>query len=297
MTDKETPGRLHWDDLRLFLAVARHGTLTAAADHLGATQPTIGRRLRQLEESTGGALFQRGPGGFRLTELGETILLHAQTIEGEALEIERKIVGGEQRFEGLLRLSTSDWFASRVLAAPLARFAQMHPNLSIELIADFRLSSLHRRDADLVFRFTEFDEADVLQRRFCRIDYQAYVGADYIALNGDPNESADGSGHRLITMDTALAAAADMKWLLARWPRARLAFRSNNRESQASACSENLGIAVLPRLIGDALNLHRLDRISPPDRNVWLGYHRDLRTSRRLKALVDHLTHEIGAQI
>nr|WP_246426008.1 LysR substrate-binding domain-containing protein [Sphingomonas kyeonggiensis] len=196
-----------------------------------------------------------------------------------------------------MRLSTSDWFASRVLAAPLAKFAQMHPNLTIELIADFRLSSLHRREADLVFRFAEFDEADVLQRRFCLIDYRAYVGAGYLALNGDPEESTDGAGHNLIGMDTAFAGAADMKWLLTRWPRARLAFRSNNRESQASACAQNLGIAVLPRLIGEALDLCRLEHLSPPDRNVWLGYHRDLRSSRRLKALVEHLTHEIGTRI
>jgi DNA-binding transcriptional LysR family regulator len=120
------PSKLDWNHLRLFLAVARTGTLTAAAARMKITQPTAGRQLRSLEEAAGTALFQRSHTGFRLTDAGETMLAYAQTIEDEALQLERQLMNGEERLGGLLRLSTSDWFASRVLAAPLADFAGLH---------------------------------------------------------------------------------------------------------------------------------------------------------------------------
>jgi DNA-binding transcriptional LysR family regulator len=263
------PSKLDWNHLRLFLAVARTGTLTAAAARMKITQPTAGRQLRSLEEAAGTALFQRSHTGFRLTDAGETMLAYAQTIEDEALQLERQLMNGEERLGGLLRLSTSDWFASRVLAAPLADFAGC-TGLTVELLADARLSSLHRREADMVLRFAAFSEADIVQRRFTHVRYGTYIAPAYRARFGDPLASMDGAGHHMVTMDTALAGAADARWLQQEWPQARLALRSNNREAQAQACLRGIGIAVLPRLIGDALDLERLDR-QPPGRDVWLA--------------------------
>ncbi len=114
--------KLDWDDLRLFLAIARAGTLTGAAPFLRLSQPTAGRRLRALEAACGCALFQRGAAGLRLTDEGEAMLLHAERIEEEALAIARRFAGSQQALQGQLRLSASEWFSRLVLAPPIAAF-------------------------------------------------------------------------------------------------------------------------------------------------------------------------------
>ncbi|QAY79759.1 LysR family transcriptional regulator [Sphingosinicella sp. BN140058] len=288
---------MNWDDLRLFLEIARAGTLTAAAERLGLSQPTAGRRLRALERDIGAALFQRSAGGFRLTDEGEAMFAHVERMEEDSIALERKLLGGARGLEGVLRLSASDWFATRILATPLAGFATANPRMTIELLTDSRLLDLGRREADLVFRFVPLGGADIVQRRFVRIAYGAYAAASYIDRCGDPAASADGAGHRLITLDAALDQAADLAWLRGRWPRARLSFRSNNREAQGAACVHGGGIAVLPRVIGDGLPLVHLSGEAPPGRDVWIGYHQDLRRLQRLRTLVDHLTATVPREI
>ncbi len=290
MAGKLSHKRINWDDLRLFREIARAGTLTAAARQLRLSQPTAGRRLRGLEETVGAALFQRTASGFRLTDEGEAMLLHAEHMADEAIALERKLAGGARGLEGVLRISASDWVSSRVLAAPLGTLAAQHPGLTIEIVADSRMLDLQRREADLAFRFSRFDGADIVQRRLVEIRYGLYAAPAYLARIGDPLASARGQGFQLITMDSALERQPDVGWLRGRWPDAALAFRSNSREAQGAACEAGAGLAVLPRVIGDHLALTRLDSAVPPPRELWLGYHEDLRRLRRLRVLIEHLT-------
>src|SRR5262249_44554538 len=117
------PGRtMEWSDLRVFLAIAREGTLGGAGRSLGQTQPTMGRRLRALERAVGHTLFQRTADGFVLTNEGASVLRHAERIEEEALALQRRLAGQETSLEGILRISSSDWFGSHVLAPVLAEF-------------------------------------------------------------------------------------------------------------------------------------------------------------------------------
>jgi DNA-binding transcriptional LysR family regulator len=99
---------MEWGDLRVFLAVARAGTLGAAARRLGQTQPTMGRRLRALEAAVGHALFQRTAEGFVLTDEGRAALAHAECMEEEALAVQRELTGADAELEGPLRLSSSE---------------------------------------------------------------------------------------------------------------------------------------------------------------------------------------------
>jgi DNA-binding transcriptional LysR family regulator len=270
---------MEWSDLKIFLAVARGGTLGAAARDLGQTQPTMGRRIRALEEALGTALFQRTSEGFVLTDEGAAVLAHAERMEGEALGIERAASGQVGELDGVLRVSSSDWFGAHVLTRAIAALGLRHPAVVIELITDARLLSLARREADLVFRITPFEEPDIAQRRLMTMPYAAYRATD--------TEPVD----RLVTMDTAFGGMPDVAWLRERLPEARVAFRSNSREAQARACAAGMGIAVLPCPLGDATpGIERIDLgESPPGRDVWLGYHRDLRHLPRLRAFVDEV--------
>lgn len=276
---------MEWSDLKIFLAIARAGTLGAAARQIGQTQPTLGRRLRALEGALGQSLFQRTSGGFVLTDEGQAVLAHAERMEEAALGIARQVSGQPDRLSGFLRLSASEWFGTYVLAPVLAEFSRRHPDVTVELVTDTRLYSLSRREADLVFRIGAFDEPDVRQRRLLVQTYDVYKQA--------------GSDHRdmgLILMDTALDHLPDVAWLKTKRPDAPVIFRSNNREAQARMCRMGAGLAVLPRRLADQLDgLEVVDLGEvPPPRNLYFGYHRDLAKLARLRALVQLVTERLG---
>jgi DNA-binding transcriptional LysR family regulator len=276
---------MEWSDLRVFLAVAREGTLGAAARKLGQSQPTMGRRLRELEESLGQKLFQRSNDGFVLTDEGSSVLPHAERIEEEVTALRRELAGQDQKLDGLLRVSSSDWFGAHLLAPVLAEFATRQPRVVVELLTDARLYSLARREADIVFRIRPFDETDVVSRRLMRVGYGVYarVDSDFAPAPGN------GAGTPLITMDTAFGGMPDAVWLKKMLPNAHVASRSNNRDVQARMCVQGVGVAVLPRPLGDQLAGLRLIDLGepPPGRDTYVGYHRDLRRLARLRALLD----------
>jgi DNA-binding transcriptional LysR family regulator len=222
---------MEWSDLRIFLAVARAGTLGGAARQAGQTQPTMGRRLRALEGTLGHVLFQRTKGGFVLTDEGHAILPHAERMEEEVLALERKLAGQTAMLEGHLRISSSGWFGAHVLSPLIAAFRQEHPGVSIELVTDTRLYSLARREADLAFRIKPFEEPDVVQRKLMHLEYALYAAGDL-----EPPEVGDGTACTLITMDAAFAEIPDAKWLRKLLPNARVGFASNSREAQAIQC-------------------------------------------------------------
>jgi DNA-binding transcriptional LysR family regulator len=274
---------MEWSDLRVFLAIARSGTLGAAARTLGQTQPTMGRRLRELEAAVGHTLFQRTADGFVLTDEGTGILGHAERIEEEAIALERHLAGNEAQLEGMLRLSSSDWFGTYLLTPVLAEFGRRHPKVCIELLTDARLYSLPRREADMVFRIKPFDEPEVIARRLLHIPYAMY------GLHGTTVPTPrDGAGTAVITMDTAFAEMPDAVWLKRALPHATVAFRSNNREVQAQLCARGAGIAVLPRPLGDAVPGIEVLPFpeTAPGRDTFVGYHRDLRRLRRMRELL-----------
>lgn len=273
-----------WNDYRIFLSIARHGTLSEGARSLGLSQPTMGRRLQALEHALARTLFQRTADGYVLTGEGQAVLAHVEQIEEQATAVERKLAGHAE-LEGLVRVSTTEWFGAHVLAPVFADLRAAYPGLAIELITETRLVSLARREADLVFRFREFDDSDVIQRRVVALDFGAYASRAYLERLG---ATTDGSGHALITMDTGFGDLADVPWLTTRLPRAQVAFRANSRDVQARLCAAGGGIAVLPRRVGDACaDLALLDLgEAPPGRMVWAGYHKDMKRSSRVQAVL-----------
>lgn len=283
---------MEWSDLKIFLAIARAGSLGGAARLIGQTQPTMGRRLKTLERALGQTLFQRTPAGFVLTDEGAAVLPHAERIEEEVLGLQRQLAGQSGELQGLMRLSSSDWFGVHLLTPVCAEFRALHPGVTIELLTDARLLSLARREADLVFRIRPFDEPDIVQRRLMRLDYALYGARGAVAPR-----AGDGTGQALVTMDAAFSEMPDAAWLRRLLPQARPGFQSNSREAQARACAAGAGLAVLPCALADALpGLARIDLDeAPPGREIWVGYHRDLRGLARLRALLELVFARLGA--
>lgn len=275
---------MEWSDVRIFLAIAREGTLGAGARKLGLTQPTMGRRLKALEEAIGHKLFQRTREGFILTDEGTVVLSHAERMEEEVDGLKRQLSGKGRQLDGTLRISCSDWFGVHVLSPMLATFHKNYPKIVVEILTDARLLNLSRREADLVFRMMPFSEPDIVSRKLIRVHYGVYTS---LAGEGPPLE--DGRGLGLVTMDEAFGGMPDVAWLRKQFPKADVTMRSNNRDVQAALCAAGAGLAVLPRILGDGLSgIRRLEMSEPPPfRETWIGYHRDMRRLPRLRAFVE----------
>jgi len=197
--------------------------------------------------------------------------------------MERRLAGQEQDLKGSLRISSADWFGAYVLPPILADFSKAYPNVDVEILTGTRLFSLAQRESDIAFRIVPFDTSDIVQRRLARLNYGVYVAA-----TAPEPVFGDGTGFRLITHDTSTGHFPDIDWLKASFPHAAPVVRSNNRNVQAHLCRQGVGIAVLPRAVGDQVpGLRRLDLpAEPPSRDIWMGYHRDLKHLQRLRAFI-----------
>lgn len=275
---------MEWGDVRIYLAVARCGSFGEAARSLGVSHPTIGRRIKALEDEAEQPLFRRIGNRLVLTDAGDTVLALAESMENSALAMERRLAGNHERLEGILRISAAEWFAGYVLAPVLAELTHRHPAVVPEVIASYRLLNLSRRDADVAFRIVPFTEPDIVQRRLMTMPYGLYGSAETARAMWD-----DPSSVGIILMNTAQSHFPDVVWLLDRFPRSRRVFTSTSRAVQAQMCLRGLGVAVLPNPLGDAIS--GLQRIETPDeiptRDIWVGYHHDLRHMDRLRAMLD----------
>lgn len=273
---------MDWDDLRTFLAIARHGTLSAAARALGVTQPTMGRRLAAMEARTGARLLQRLPGGYALTPLGETVLGNAERVDAEVLAAERTITGKDVALEGVVRLTTVDTLAARILAPALATLQAKHPGIIVELVPDTRSLSLSRREADIALRLSRFEGHEVAARRVGALAMGLYASSDWVKrIGAEPV--------RLVTVLDDQAHLPEARWLRDAFPDATISFRSNSREVQLHATLAGAGIAALARYRADRepglVRLHpdRSDLV----RDIWSGVHMDLRHMPRVRAVTD----------
>ena len=289
---------LEWDDLRSFLAIARHGSLSAAARMLGVEQSTMGRRLAALEQRSGVRLLQKIPRGFVLTAAGEAILAHVERIEHETLAVERAITGKDVRLAGTVRLTTLETFAVEVLTPALAAFREKYPGITVELLADTRALSLARREADIALRLARPTQAGLVVRKAAEIGFALYAAPAYLDRHGPPDFTAGAPGHAVIRVEEDLIGTPDMAWFTGLTAQSEITLRTNTRYAHLAAARAGMGIACLARYLGDpATGLVRLAPPVPaPVRELFLVVHADIRHTPRIRALTEMLTATLKRQ-
>lgn len=171
---------LDWDDLRYFLAIAQHGSLSAAAKELHVAQSTVGRRLASLERSLGARLLNRTPDGYFPTLAGQNVREQAERLEAEVLALERNVGGRDTRLSGLVRVTCAETVASQILAPCLATLHTEHPEIMIELIPNQRELSLSMREADIAVRLKRPDQHDLVVRRVGSLAFGLYASPEYL---------------------------------------------------------------------------------------------------------------------
>ncbi|WP_133175334.1 LysR family transcriptional regulator [Sphingomonas oleivorans] len=280
---------LDWDDLKTFLAIARQGSLSAAARSLKVSQTTMGRRLDHLHGRAGAKLLERTPTGFRLTPAGERILDHVARMEQEALALERAIAGEDMRLEGLVRVTTVETFGAHVLTPALAALRARHPGIAVEFITDTRPLSLARREADIAIRLAAFEGHETIVRKIGAMAFGVYAAPAYLAAHGEPDWGQGAIGHALIRLQDDLSTTPEARWFSALAHDGTPSLLANSREVQLRGAVAGLGLGCLPRYLADGMRelVHLATPGPEPVREIWMGVHRDTRATPRIRAVQD----------
>src|SRR6059058_2553723 len=143
---------IDWDDVRYFLAVARGGSVRAAAERLGVNHATVLRRIAQLEERLGVHMFEKLPSGYRPTAAGEEVLEFADQMEASSHLLETRVFGRDQSVRGLLRVTLAPPLATHLLMPDFADFARLHPDIEMDILSSGEPANLTNREADVAIR-------------------------------------------------------------------------------------------------------------------------------------------------
>jgi DNA-binding transcriptional LysR family regulator len=282
MADKKRtePG---WEDIRVFLALGRHGSLSAAARALAVNHATIARRVGSLEATLGEKLVERRPDGYVLTAAGTRALTAAREMETAVAALSRRGSDGSPR--GLVRVNAPPALAQGFIIDKLAELPRRHPGLDIDLASDVRAVSLERHVTDIAIRLGRPADGDVIAKPPGSMAYGFY-GTPEVCQRIEAGEQPV-----LIGFDEMNAYVPEAMWMARQYAGARVAFRANNQVAQATAARSGVGLALLPHYIGrreTALRPCRLDMV-PPTREMWLLTRPQDRKNLPVRTVVDYL--------
>ena len=280
----------NWNDLKIFLAAYRAGSINRAAGPLQMSVSTVSRRLGALEEALGTPLFARTPDGLSPTPAGREILAAAEEAEQGARRLETALADLQGEPEGLVRLAVAESICEMIILPALPELLERCPKLQIEIVASPHLTDLTRQEADVAVRAARPTRGEELIVKKVRdIGMRFFASPAYLEAHG-PIE--DPTAHRWIGRDQAHETLPDHQWLCAHLGSIPLTMRFNNTTSMQQAALQGLGIALLPRFFGTimpGLREVRWEGVSMPSGALWLVTHRALRRSARVRAVWDFM--------
>lgn len=274
---------MNWDDMRLFLAVARTGSISGGARQLGVQHSTVSRRLRSLEEKLGARLIERKKTGYELTVAGENIKQSAIRIEREMIGVDEALLGKDTNLVGPLRVTAINNMASSVLMPMFARFSDEHPQVDLHIIVSNIDASLAQREADIAIRLTNSPTDTLIGKRMLTVASTIYGSREYL--------------------ENIKQQAKEPKWIGVNccrfhksWTKQYCTHQTHNFYSDdtlltLSAIKESLGVSYLPCFMGDADPA--LERYCDPevqhDLGLWILLHPDMKRTARVLAFRDHM--------
>lgn len=279
---------LDWNDLQYILAVAEHGSLTAAARALQVSHTTVLRRVAGCERRLGVRLFERLPTGHVPTAAGDELAQAARAVDERVRGLERRLMGQDLRLQGTLRIATTDTLALTLLPRHLATFSARHPEVQLELTVSNAMVNLTKRDADIAVRPSARPPEHLIGRRVAAIAFAPYAAPAYLARHPARRELAR---HLWLAPDDSLAGTLAARWLREQVPALRPVLRADSLMVLRDAALAGLGAAVLPCYLADPHpGLRRLRAPGPAlESELWLLTHADLRGTARVRALLEHL--------
>lgn len=291
-----TPVRgFEWDDLRVFLAVFRAGTVSGAAQKLGVDHTTISRRIARLEKSLKAQLFQKKVTGYEPSPAGERLLATAEAMEAAILSAQSDIGGRDVSLSGIVRIGAPDGFGSVYLAPRLRKLCQQMRQLEIELVATARNFNLTKREAEIAFSLTMPQHGRIATRRLTDYKLGLYATETYLRGASKIRSVSDLPEHDFIGYIDDLLFTSELNYIPSIGRGIKPRFRSGNLIAQLHACLAGGGIAVIPNFM--AVQYPALRPVLPKDvrlfRTFYLQVHEDCRHLARVRETVEFIVEQV----
>ena len=280
-----------WSLVRSFLAVLEKGSLLAASRHLQLSQPTIGRHVAELESQLGLVLFDRNGRGLLPTEAAYHLAESARIMQSGADQLARNVMGADLGASGTVRITASQPVSCYVLPPLLAQMRLSLPDIQVELVASNEVSNLLRREADIAVRMVQPQQASIIARRVGKVTLRACAHQDYLRRRGVPRQPNDLLAHDLIggdRNDDTLKGFAAQGLVVGR---EQFAFRADDLIVVWQAVRAGLGVGFVSEYLirSDPAVIPVLPKLKIEPLPVWLAVHKEIRTSKRIRAVYDFL--------
>ncbi len=284
-------GQTNWDDLRIFLTVARHSNLDIAASFLHQDPTTLGRRIRRLEDSLGATLFDRSRKGHLLTSSGEWLLDQVEQIEHIMAEIDTSISGEVMKVGGTVRLSVTEAFGNRVVAPSLINLTSVYPELRIELVATSGILSVSKREADMAVLLSRPTRGRLKVSKLTDYQLKLYATPAYLSKHPQITHAGELNQHTLIGYVDDLIYSPSLRYYDEVAAGLTPDLTSSSLLAQAQLAISGSGIAMLPCFVGEQqpeLSLVLAQEVTIT-RSFWLAIHEDIFDHARIQAVLKFL--------
>jgi DNA-binding transcriptional LysR family regulator len=283
---------IEWDDIRYFLAVARAGSVRAAAEQLGVNHSTILRRIAQLEKRLGAQMFERLPSGYRMTDAGDEVLELAQQMEASSNQLQARVLGRDQSARGLLRVTLAPTLATHLLMPDFSEFARRHPEVELEILSLDEPVNLTNREADVAIRVVY--DRNKLPPNLHGLKGPELFGGVYMSRDLLAAWRA-GKHHRIRWIVKNNIGVSD--WALDNEVRpADVPFRTTTADAQIVAVRQGVGMTTLPCFVGDAEPL--LTRVPGSKLHLhgtlWLLTQGETRKTKRVRLFIDYVSRRLA---
>lgn len=277
---------MNWDDVRIFLAVARAGQILGAARRLELNHATVSRRIAALEEAIGARLFRRLTTGSELTAEGQRFLGVAERVEADLIAARADMAGEEDTVEGVVRIGAPDGFGVTFLAPRLGALTERHPGLSIQLVPVPRSFSLSRREADIAITVERPAEGRLVAAKLVDYTLGLFAARAYAERHGLPATREALRAHRLIGYVPDLVISPSLDYGPQFLPDWQAGFAVSSALGQVEAVRSGAGIGILHSFIARAHDdLVAVPAAPPIRRAYWLVYHETVRPLRRVQVV------------
>ena len=288
---------MNWDDLRFFLELARWKRLSQAGRKLGVDHTTVARRIEQFEAVLGCRLFESTAAGYELTEAGQRLFAHAETIENNIGLLREEALGQGVRVSGIVRIGTPEGFGTVVLTPRLARLLDAHPDLDVELLTLPRFPSLAAREADILVTLDQPEQGRYISARLTDFTYGLFASKDYLKQHGPIRTIPQLGEHNLVGYIDEMLLSQQLHYLDEILPAFRLRIASSGMLAQVAAIRAGLGVGVLAHYLARGTGLvPLLPREVVWKRTFWLVTHADWYRLRRIRAIWDFIRATVEAE-
>jgi len=281
---------MNWDDVRFFLALARHKTLRGASKSLNVDQATVGRRIAAFESALGSRLFIRTPRAFTLSEFGEQVMAEASAMESAMQVMRRKAACGDNLPAGNVRIATTDTLASAFVMPAIERPREDYPDITVTLLTGLEFADISYRSADIAIRGARPDSEELIVKRLATIQMGLYVSQRYFDRLGEPNEDSGLTDHQLVMFPAELVPRHRQNLCGFAVNSQQVVLECNTQLLMEAAIKRGIGIGLLSTFLAE-----RDPQLIPlfPDKrdpvDIWLVLHPDLQKVARIRAVITAL--------